>query len=197
MKLNNAQQIVEKIFSWILIYFIFRLFNLSLHLLPDFLLHQNTKISVTSPVRSLALFTTVPRLKHVLFANICFEPRGVCYLPTACTLVVPQQRHINMAEPADIVCIVIDAAADVSLSIKVTFFATAAVTTTLSCNFAASHFSSLLQNFLKLFPLFLIRALPVNKNGVLRPKALGRRSAPSNCHNADAVVRYVLDHIGT
>ena len=114
----------------------------------------------------------------------------MCYLPTACTFVVSQQRHISMAEPADIVGIVIDAAAVVSLSIKVTFSATVGLTT-LSCNFASSHFSSLLQNFLKLFPLFLIRALPVNKNRVLK----GRRSAPSNCHNA--VVRYVLDHIGT
>ena len=64
------------------------------------------------------------------------EDQGMCYLPTTCTFVVLQVWHVNMAEPADVICILID---------------TSNVGTSFSCSPVFSDFPFFLQKFLNLF----------------------------------------------
>ena len=117
--------------------------SLSLHLLPNLLLHGDTIVSMSVPVCSLASSATVARLQKKLFSQ-CNEDGGVRHLPTPCTFVVLQSWYVRMAEPADTFCIVIDAATVAGTSFSIVL----------------SRFPSLLQNFLDLFLLYSIRAVP-------------------------------------
>ena len=90
--------------------FILRL--LCFNLLPDLLLHLDTIISMSPPVRFLAPFVAVARLKQKIMRPQDLQKRTEVwyYLSAACTLVVWQFCYISMAEPADTICIGINLA---------------------------------------------------------------------------------------
>ena len=119
----------------------------SLYLLPDLLLHLDTIISMSPPVCSLAPFGTVTRLKQkIMSQDLQWGEKG--YLPAPSTFVVFQLCYINMAEPADIIRIVIDAGTSMG--------------TSLSFSIALSCFPPFLQNLSYLFPI--LWSVPEIKN---------------------------------
>ena len=99
-------------------------------------IHLDAIITMSPPVCFLAPFVTVARLNQEIKLHPQRGQRYVCYLSAACTFVVFQVWHVNMAEPADVICILID---------------TSNVGTSFSCSPVFSDFPFFLQKFLNLF----------------------------------------------
>ena len=102
--------------------------------------HNNLHVS-PSLLSGTFHHSSAPETRDIILkASISSEDTG-CYLPAACTLVVFQVRHINMAEPAYAIGVV-------------TFLGASLICTT-----ALSRFSSLFQNLLNHFPVDCIRVV--------------------------------------
>ena len=102
---------------------------------------------MSPPVCSLAPFGTVTSLKQKIMSQD-LQLGEESYLPAPSTFVVFQLCYINMAEPADIIRIVIDAATSMG--------------TSLSFSIALSCFPPFLQNLSYLFPI--LWSVPEIKN---------------------------------